>query len=166
MTTNVPTEVESTDVKPRLRRGITECMTVICTGGDVYSVTSESGTEYTVDAHSGACTCPDAQHNLTNGDRCKHALRVAVVRGERVLPAAIDRNAVDPLLGCAVETTPVAVATDGGQVSMTDADADSDDEGQTPERPANCGCWNPDGDLPCWPCYHDGFKTQNPDADE
>jgi hypothetical protein len=157
------TEVESTDVKPRLRRGVTECMTVIHKGGEVYSVTSQSGREYTIDACNGRCDCPDAQHNLGSDERCKHAFRVAVVRGERVIPAAINHDAVDPLLGCAVETARVAVATDGGTVHT--ADAGSDDQNQASERPADCGCWDPTGDLPCWPCYRDGYRTPNPDAD-
>jgi hypothetical protein len=105
---------------------------------------------------------PDAQYNLDDGDLCKHALRVSVVRGERVIPAAVDRDAIDPQLGIAVDSTPVAVATDGGQVHATDAT-----DGETAsERPDDCGCWDPDGDLPCWPCYRDGYETPNPDADE
>ena len=158
------TEVESIAAKPRLRRAVTECMTVIHEGGDIYSVTSESGREYTVDACDGRCDCPDAQYNLASDDLCKHAYRVAVVRGKRVLPAAIDRDEVDPMLGTAVETTPVAVATDGGTVHATEA---TDDETETcdHERPADCGCWGQD-DLPCWPCYRDGFEAPNPNAAE
>jgi hypothetical protein len=165
MSTNATAEEESTAVKPRLRRSVTECMTAIHEGGDIYSVTSESGREYTVDACDGRCDCPDAQQNLASDDLCKHAYRVAVVRGNRVLPAAIDRDEVDPLLGTAVETTPVAVATDGGTVHAADSDA-TNDETQARERSDDCGCWDPDGDLPCFPCYRDGFETPNPDADE
>ena len=29
-------------------------------------------------------------------------------------------------------------------------------------RPDDCDCW--DADLPCWPCYRDGFDTPNPSA--
>jgi len=160
-----PAEVESTVVKPRLRRALCEYHTVIHERGDVYSVTSQSGYEYTVDAQEGRCTCPDAQYNLPSDDLCKHALRVAVVRGERVIPAAIDRDEVDSQLGIAVETTPVAVATDGGTVSETNSDAASEEDHYS-ERPDDCGCWNSDGDLPCWPCYREGFETPNPDVDE
>lgn len=82
--------------------------------------------------------------------------RVAVVRGERVIPAAINRAAMDPLLGTALDTTPVAVATDGGQVHATDADAMADHHAG--DRPDDCGCaaFAFDHDLPCWPCYRDG----------
>jgi len=30
------------------------------------------------------------------------------------------------------------------------------------QRPDDCGCWNADADLPCWPCFRDGFNDQNP----
>jgi len=128
MSTNATAEEESTVVKPRLRRALTEYHTVIHEGGDVYSVTSQSGSEYRVDAREGRCTCPDHQYREKT---CKHILRVAVVRGERVITAAIDRNEVDPQLGVAVETTPIAVATDGGTVHATD------DDTQARERPDN-----------------------------
>jgi hypothetical protein len=165
MSTHDSTEVEGTDsVKPRLRRALTEYHTVINEGGDTYSVTSQSGREYTVDADVGRCTCPDAEYNLASDDLCKHALRVAVVRGERVIPATIDRDEVDPQLGVAVETTPVAVATDGGTATTTDTVTMSEED-HPRERPVDCGCWDPDGDLPCWPCYRDGFETPNPDSD-
>jgi len=162
MSTNESTEVEGTDVKPRLYRALTEYHTVIHDGGDVYSVTSQSGREYAVDARDGRCTCPDAEYNLDADDLCKHALRVAVVRGERVIPAAVDRDEIDPQLGIAVDSTPVAVATDGGTVHAPD----TDDATQPRERPDDCGCWDPDGDLPCFSCWMAGFETPNPDADE
>lgn len=31
------------------------------------------------------------------------------------------------------------------------------------DRPDDCGCWDADAELPCWPCYRDGFRAQNPD---
>jgi hypothetical protein len=33
-------------------------------------------------------------------------------------------------------------------------------------RPEDCDCWDPEGDLPCWPCYRDGFDVPNPSAGE
>ena len=83
-------------------------MTAIHEGANIYSITSQSGRECVVDARDGSCTCPDAQYNLDDGDLCKHALRVSVVRGERAIPAAVDRDAIDPQLGIAVDSTPVA----------------------------------------------------------
>jgi len=86
MSIHESTAVEDTDsVKSRLRRALTECHTVIYESGDTYSVTSQSGREYTVDARDGHCDYPDAQYNLIGDDLCKHALRVAVVRGERAI---------------------------------------------------------------------------------
>jgi hypothetical protein len=131
-------------------------MTVTPKGGGIYEVHSSSGETYEVDARTGRGTCPDAQHNLSNGELCKHAFRVEIVRGERAIPPAIDRDDVDDLLGCAVDSTAVAVATDGGVVAEA-----LDDEG---ERPDDCQCWDVDADLPCWPCYRDGFGTPNPET--
>ncbi len=45
------------------------------------------------------------------------------------------------------------VATDGGAV----IDGDTD-------RPADCDCLPTFDELPCWPCYRDGFRSPNPDA--
>jgi len=163
MSTNESTSIETTDVKPRLYRALTECHTFIHEGDDTYSVSSQSGREYIVDAHDGSCTCLDAEYNLADNDRCKHALRVAVVRAERVIPAAMDREEVDPQLGIAIESTPIAVVTDGGTVCTNDTDAGNGEE-YSSERPDDCGCWDPDGDLPCWPCYRDGFETPNPNS--
>lgn len=33
-------------------------------------------------------------------------------------------------------------------------------------RPDGCSCWNPDGELSCWPCYREGFEEPNPEADD
>jgi hypothetical protein len=30
-------------------------------------------------------------------------------------------------------------------------------------RPEDCDCWDGNAELPCWPCYRDGFEEQNPD---
>jgi hypothetical protein len=31
------------------------------------------------------------------------------------------------------------------------------------DRPEDCWCAPEMEDLPCWPCYRDGFETPNPD---
>jgi len=80
-------------------------------------------------------------------------------------PAAINRDEVDPILGTAVNTTPVAVAANGGTVTTPDTDAPGE-ENHISERPDDCGCWDPDGDLPCWPCYREGFDMPNPQAQD
>jgi hypothetical protein len=62
-------------------------MTVLPLGGDVYSVTTESGSEYRVDALEGRCTCPDKQYNLEDGELCKHERRVRFAIGQSAIPA-------------------------------------------------------------------------------
>jgi predicted nucleic acid-binding Zn finger protein len=169
------TEVEATDAELDARdvRALTEYMTVLPKGGDVYSVTTESGSEYTVDAREGRCTCPDYKHNLPTDDgrhRCKHAARVAYATGGRPVPAWVDTDAVDPDLGAHVDATPRVAATDGGIVEagddgeiLTDADDATGDDGRPDE--CDCGAFHTDAELACWPCYRDGFETPA-DADE
>lgn len=33
-------------------------------------------------------------------------------------------------------------------------------------RPEDCDCWDAEADLPCWPCYREGFEVPNPNVDE
>jgi hypothetical protein len=155
---------DCTDFDKRDARALTEYMTTLSMGGGVYSVTTESGSEYRVDTIEGRCTCPDFEYNLDGEGRCKHLRRVAFATGERAIPQWADTDAVDPQLGEHVDgDAPVVAATDGGVAVESDDDIDTDDE-----RPDDCDCgdWNSGDivDLPCWPCYRDGFKTPNPDA--
>jgi hypothetical protein len=166
MTDYEPAEVEGTDLEPRDARALTECMTVLPEGGDIYTVVGEHGGTYSVDGREGRCTCPDAQYNLPTEDgreTCKHVARVTYAAGLRPVPAWVDTDAVDAHLGEHTDATPRVAVTDGGIVA--DADTESPDAG---ERPADCDCgaWN-DADgvtLPCWPCYREGFETPNPGA--
>jgi hypothetical protein len=43
---------------------------------------------------------------------------------------------------------------EGTDTELTDFDA----------RPDDCDCAPCLGDLPCWPCYRDGFDEPNPNA--
>jgi hypothetical protein len=153
---------DSIDVDPRDARALTEYMTVLPLGGEVYSVTTESGSEYRVDARTGRCDCPDAKHNLPTDDgreQCKHSARVAYATGERPVPAWVDTEAVDPDLGAHVDATPQVAATDGGIIEAGDDGEILDDEPASDDaRPNDCACgdWNADGPLPCWPCWRDG----------
>lgn len=122
-----------TDLDARDARALTECMSVLDEGGDVYTVVGENGGTYRVDAREGRCTCPDAQYNLPTDDgreQCKHAARVAYATGERSVPAWIDTDAVDPQLGMHVDATPKVAATDGGVevAAGDDAEIVDDDE--------------------------------------
>ena len=33
-------------------------------------------------------------------------------------------------------------------------------------RPGDCDCLPTFDELPCWPCYRDGFDVPNPNAEE
>jgi predicted nucleic acid-binding Zn finger protein len=106
-------------IDPRTERALTEYMSVLPEGGDVYTVVGQNGGTYIVDRRAGRCTCPDYKHNLPTDDgreRCKHAARVAYATRERSVPAWIDTDAVDEQLGEHVNAGPQVVATDGGQV--------------------------------------------------
>jgi hypothetical protein len=149
---------DSIELEPRDARALTEAMTVLDEGGDVYTVVSESGSTYRVDAREGRCTCPDARHNLSDDESCKHERRVAYATGERAVPAWVDPTAVDTLLGEHVEG-PVHVAADGGVTAESTSEATS--EAHDGYRPDNCECVPAlaKGGLPCWPCFRDGFET-------
>ncbi|MBP1986046.1 SWIM zinc finger family protein [Halolamina salifodinae] len=157
----------STDLQKRDVRALTEYMTVLPLGGDVYSVTSQSGSEYRVDALEARCTCPDKQHNLEDGELCKHERRVRFATGEWAIPGWANTEAVDSQLGEHVSGTPQVAATDGGTVEVLQPDDDSDKARQRPDD-CDCGDWNDGAELPCWPCYRDGFEAPNPEvkADE
>ena len=164
------TNDDCTDLENRDVRALTEYMTTLPLGGDVYSVTTESGSEYRVDTVEGRCTCPDYKHNLPTDDgreQCKHLSRVAFATGERAIPKWTDAGAIDPQLGEHIDTTirgdfsPAGLSerdsdavttgadkleTDGGTVAVTN-DSDACPNGD--DR-----CDGPDGDgLPCFDCY-------------
>jgi len=82
---------------PRDVRALSELLAVYEFVPGLYWVYSEEGREYTVDAESGSCTCPDARYNVPEGG-CKHARRVALWRGDEPIPAWVNLEAVDPLL--------------------------------------------------------------------
>ena len=147
---------ERTDLQKRDVRALTEYMTVLPLGGGLYSVTTQSGSEYHVDALEGRCTCPDKHHNLEDGEICKHERRVRFATGEWDIPAWVNADEVDAQLGKHVSGTTETAATD-----------DSD---KRHGRPGDCDCngWSDGDGLPCWPCYRDGFEAPNPEvsADE
>lgn len=129
---------ESTDLEPRDVRALTECMTTLPLGGDVYSVTTESGSEYRVDAQEGRCTCPDHRHR---GVRCKHLKRLVFARGDAPIPAWADTDAVDPLLGEHCEQTPRKAAADGDSL-----EGEGTSEGESHRE----DCWCAGKSLPCF----------------
>jgi len=78
---------------------------------DLYLVVSESGSEYLVDARSGACECPDHEYR---GRRCKHLRRVAFATGQEPIPAWVDHDGVDDQLGRHVNGEPDFTITEEG----------------------------------------------------
>jgi hypothetical protein len=168
---------ESIDLDERDVRALTQYLTVLDDydrargADDLYMVVSQSGDEYLVDARAGRCECPDHEYR---GVRCKHLRRVAFATGERPIPAGVDLDAVDDQLGRHVTANPRRVATDGGDVrtgdggdvrtgdggAVTAPDADTN---ATDDRPDDCQCaeFLAGNDLPCWPCYREGFETPN-----
>ena len=141
-------------LEQRSVRALTECMTVLDGDGDVYTVVSESGSEYTVDSREGRCTCPDARHNLDNNEQCKHERRVMYATGEKPIPSWVQKDAVDDLLGQHIDSQPAFAASDGGTTAVEPTHDRND------ARPSDCDCDDAHGhiDLPCWPCYRDGFE--------
>jgi len=73
--------VDCNDLDQRDMRALTEYMTTLPLGGDVYSVTTESGSEYRVDAREGRCTCPDFEFR-DSVEECKHIRRVRIEVGQ------------------------------------------------------------------------------------
>jgi len=154
MSTNAPDANES--IEPRTERSLTEYMSVLPEGGEMYTVVGQNGGTYTVDGRERRCTCPDAEYRSAT---CKHQRRVAFATGERPIPAAVD--GVDEQLGEHTESGPQVVASDGGIIEAGD-DAEVLDESD--ERPSDCDCSPLFDELPCWPCYRDGFEEPNPNA--
>jgi len=160
-------DIESSELDKRDVRALVEYMTTLEVAPDVYSVTTESGAEYTVDARDGRCSCPDAKHNLPTEDgreMCKHRARVAFAEGERAVPAWVDRDAVDEQLGIHVDGTPQVAATDGGVIDAGDEGVILDEDEGDDGRPGDCECAPCLGELPCWACYREGFDIPNPDV--
>jgi hypothetical protein len=84
-------------------RALTEYMTVLEDGDhraraapDLYTVTTESGSTYLVDAELLACECPDHEYR---DRKCKHLRRLEFALGLRAIPEWVNDEAVDPDLG-------------------------------------------------------------------
>lgn len=102
-----------TDLDERAVRALTSAMTALEDVGrargaeDLFLVVSDSGREYLVDAREQRCECDD---HFYRGVECAHLHRVAFATGERVVPAWVDRDAVDDHLGRHVTGGPVFAA--------------------------------------------------------
>ena len=69
------------DLESRTRRALTEYMTVIEEAPAMFSISTQSGSEYTVDLREPACTCPDFRHR-DEVTECKHIRRVRMEVGQ------------------------------------------------------------------------------------
>jgi hypothetical protein len=95
---------------------------------------------YTVHIEGGIpsdCTCPAFEYQE---GACKHMVAIAIR---------------EPILETV--TTKPAMRADGGMMVEARENDGSD------ERPEDCECIEV-ADLPCWPCYRDGFDEPNPDT--
>jgi len=130
MTTYESKSNESTDLEPRTKRALTQCMTALPQGGDVYSVTTESGSEYLVDFRESRCTCPDHQHRRA---RCKHIRRVAFATGTEPIPKKIEEEQIDEQLGVHIDPnqqeSQSTVVADGGAIVGKDENEGRRDRG-------------------------------------
>ena len=150
MSENAPAGLESRDatdctesdqsLDDRDARALCECMTTVPLGGDMFSVTTESGKEYTVDVREGRCTCPDHEHRDV---RCKHIRRVEYATGVHTIPSWLSFAAEDPLLG---EHADEVVTTSSKTIAIADG-------GSTDEECPDCA-----GDFPCFECYRQGAE--------
>ena len=107
------------------------------------SYDAPEGHTYTVHVESGipfSCTCPAFEYQ---DGPCKHMVAVAIR---------------EPILE-AVSAKPTA-KTDGGVTVEVEGSDHSD------ERRDDCDCSPLFEELPCWPCYRDGFEKPNPNGGE
>ena len=96
---------------------------------------------YTVHVEGGIpahCTCPAWEYQE---GACKHMVSVAIR---------------EPVREAAGETS--QLRADGGVSVESEADSD--------ERPDDCDCSPLFEELPCWPCYRDGFEEPAEVSDE
>jgi len=69
------------EVDARTVRAAREHMSVIEEARAMFSVTTQSGSEYTVDLREGVCSCPDFTHREPAGG-CKHLRRTRIEVGQ------------------------------------------------------------------------------------
>lgn len=111
-------------IDSRTVRALTEPLTVLTvdkkpvrdSDTTIVSVTSHSGSSYTVDLRELRCDCPDAEYNLDDEQQCKHQIRARVALGrDTVDTATLATLDVDAGLGSNCPG-PVVATSDGGRV--------------------------------------------------
>jgi|APHM01.1.fsa_nt_gi hypothetical protein len=109
-------------IETRTRRALEDPLTVLTTDlkpvdedTSIVTVTSHSGSEYTVDVREGRCTCPDQKHRDPEGG-CKHIRRARIALGhDSVDSETLARLDIDAGLGVNAPG-PVVTTSDGGVV--------------------------------------------------
>jgi hypothetical protein len=157
------------EVEKRTRRALEEPLSVVALDGTpvesrddtVVMVVSASGENYHVDATAERCECPDAKHRDPDGG-CKHVRRARAALGiEPIDRRALATVNVDEQFA-ANAPGPVIATSDGGIIDAGDDGEVIDDDTTADERPADCSCTGSrleaEAELPCWPCYRDGFE--------
>ena len=159
---------DCTDVEPRTRRALERAYSVLhidhtLIGDDeeptmVAVVSGNSGRTHDVDVREVRCTCEDHQYREAE---CAHLRRAKIALGRQpVHTATLQAVDVDEQLA-ANAPGPVVVTSDGGVLGADNGETISTKpESDADERPDDCDCgdWNDGEDLPCWPCYRDGFE--------
>jgi hypothetical protein len=100
----------------------------------VVSVTTGSGSSYTVDVREGRCTCPDYEHREPDGG-CKHLRRARLALAhDSVDSDTLARLDIDAGLG-ANAPGPVVATSDGGIVNAGDGEIIDENAPATWEGP-------------------------------
>jgi hypothetical protein len=129
-------ELDSSDIEPRTRRALEESMSVLTPDFQpidnnsltVVSVTTGSGSTYTVDVREGRCTCPDQTHRQPDGG-CKHLRRAGFVLGRTPVPAAVFGSVgIADGIGANVDATAKVATADGGVIETGDDTEIVDDD--------------------------------------
>jgi len=123
----------ASSIADRTRRALEQYLTVTPDVGQargaegIALVTSQSGSEYVVDALEGRCECRDAEYRDPDGG-CKHVRRARFALGLDAIPAdAAAACDVDPDLGQHCDAELRFAAADGG-IIVADDDAELVDE--------------------------------------
>jgi len=156
MSVTSQTDKEASDVEPRTRRALEEIMAVLPEDGEgLARVYSESGNEYIVDPHDGACTCPDIRHNLGHDENCKHIRRARFALGIDAIQAEVlEEVRVHENLGRYTDADLRFATADGGVVGKTEKLDGFVDDGEDKGSGECDECAElPDDDLPCFECY-------------
>jgi len=105
----------SIDLDDRDARALTEFMTVLPEGGDVFAVIGENENgEYLADTRTGSCECKDAKYRDPEGG-CKHVRRCRIATGENPVPAgALGEITIDSTFGAQLKTSTKFATADGG----------------------------------------------------